>query len=143
MTFFVLILGIILRLISINQSLWLDEATTAIASQLSLSDFFTHFISKDFHPPLYYLIIHYWSSIFGISEIALRIPSVIFGISTIYIVYLVAREIKIKWPIIPALFLATSGLHIYYSQEARMYSMAAFLVSLSVYLFLRQKWLLF
>ncbi|KKP48351.1 MAG: hypothetical protein UR39_C0001G0146 [Candidatus Woesebacteria bacterium GW2011_GWA1_33_30] len=143
MIFSVLFFGTIVRLISINQSLWLDEATTAIASQLSLSDFFTHFMSGDFHPPLYYLVIHYWTLVFGYSEIALRFPSVIFGLLTIYLVYLIAREIKVKWPIIAPLFLATSGLHIYYSQEARMYSMATFLVTLTVYLFLKQKWLLF
>lgn len=139
----IIIFSTILRLISIDQSLWLDEATTAIVSQMSLSDFFTRFISADFHPPLYYLVINFWSNFFGTSEIVLRIPSVIFGSLTIYIVYLIAKEIKLKYPIVPALFLATSGLHIYYSQEARMYSLAAFLVSLIVYLFLKKKWLLF
>ncbi len=147
MIYIVLILGLFLRLVSLNQSLWLDEATTALSSQMSLPEFFSSFMRADFHPPLYYLVIHYWSIMFGISEISLRIPSVIFGILNIYVVYLIAKENftsnKINWPIIPALFLATSGLHIYYSQEARMYSMAAFLVSYIVLLFLRKKWILF
>ena len=142
----VLTAGLLLRLISINQSLWLDEATTAIVAGFSLTDFFAKFMPADFHPPLYYLVIHYWSLLFGTSEIAIRIPSVIFGLLTIYITYLIAKQFKsdnkskIIWPIVPALFLATSGLHIYYSQEARMYSLATFLVTLIIYLFILKKW---
>lgn len=142
----VLIFGLLLRLISINQSLWLDEATTAMVAGFSLTDFFTKFMPADFHPPLYYLIIHYWSFVFGTSEIAIRTPSVIFGLLTIYVTYLIAKQFKndskhkITWPIVPALFLATSGLHIYYSQEARMYSFATFLVTLIIYLFILKKW---
>jgi len=143
MIYLVLVLGLMLRLISLNQSLWLDEATTALVSKMPLTDFFTKFMPADFHPPLYYLVIHVWASVFGTLEIALRIPSVIFGVLTIYFIYLIAKISKFKWPLVPALFLATSGLHVYYSQEARMYAMATFLVSYLVYLYLKEKWFLF
>ena len=148
MIYLIFILGTILRFISLNQSLWLDEATTALVMNMSLPDFFNKFIINDFHPPLYYLVIHYWSNLFGTSEIMLRIPSVIFGVLTIYFLYLAVKEsislkiVKLKWPILPSLLLATSGLHIYYSQEARMYSMATFLVTLIIYLYLKRKWIL-
>ncbi len=146
MIYFVLLAGFILRLISLNQSLWLDEATTGIVARMTLGEFFNYFIVNDFHPPLYYLTVWLWSKLFGTSEIALRIPSVFFGIATIYVAYLIAKKFesygtgKIKWPLAPSLFLATSGLHIYYSQEARMYSMATFLVTLIIYLFILKKW---
>jgi uncharacterized membrane protein len=143
MIYLTLFLGLVLRLISINQSLWLDEATTALVSQMSLVDFFTKFMPGDFHPPFYYLVISLWSQVFGNSEITLRIPSVMFGGLTVYMVYLIAKEIKILYPLTPALFLATSGLHIYYSQEARMYSMATFLVCLIIYLYIKKKWFYF
>ncbi|MBP9759183.1 glycosyltransferase family 39 protein [Candidatus Dojkabacteria bacterium] len=142
MIYIVLILSFLLRLVSLNQSLWLDEATTALVARMDLSEFFTKFMPADFHPPLYYLVVNLWSSFFGYSEIALRMPSVIFGVLTIYIVYLIAKDLKYRWPIVPALFLATSGLHIYYSQEARMYSMATFLVSLIFLLFIKKQWFL-
>ena len=41
----------------------------------------------------------------------------------------------LAFPTISALLIATSGFHIYYSQEARMYSMAAFFATLSIYSF--------
>ena len=139
-----LFVGLLLRLISINQSLWLDEATTALAAKMPLADIFTKFLPGDFHPPLYYLLMKGWGSLFGLSEISLRTPSVIFGILTIYFIYLIAKKIfDNKTARIASILAATSGLLIYYSQEARMYSLAAFLATLLFYLFLEKKWVLF
>ena len=71
-------------------------------------------------------------------------PSVIFGILTIYLVYLIGKELfNKKVGLIAGALLATSGLHVYYSQEARMYSLVALLVSYLVYLFLKKRWFLF
>lgn len=144
MIFVVLIIGLVLRLISLNQSLWLDEATSASTVKMSLSYFFTKFMPGDFHPPLYYLTLRSWSYIFGTSEIALRSLSVLFGVATIYVVYLIGKQIVLKLkiencklPEVAALLIATSGLHIYYSQEARMYTMSTFLVSLAIYFFIK------
>lgn len=140
----ILILGLILRLISLNQSLWLDEATTALVAKMSLPDMFSKFLPADFHPPLYYLIMKFWTGIFGFSEVSLRIPSVIFGVGTIYLTYLIAKKIfNNRIGLFSATLMATSGLSIYYSQEARMYSLAAFLVCALIYLFLQKRWILF
>ena len=134
----VLIFGLILRLISINQSFWIDEATSALTTKMNLADFFGKFMPGDFHPPLYYLTLRMWGGIFGTSEFALRSLSVFFGIGTIYLVYLIGKKLAgKKVGIIASLVLATSGLHIYYSQEARMYGMSTFLVTLSIFLFTR------
>jgi len=144
MIYIILLSGILLRLISINQSLWLDEATSALVSKMTLADIFTKFLPNDFHPPLYYLILKFWVTIFGNSEIFLRIPSIIFGTATIYVIYLIAKKIfNQKVGIISGLLFATSGLAIYYSQEARMYMLTAFLVSLAFYLILENKWIIF
>lgn len=137
--FYILILALILRLLSSNQSLWLDEATSAIvARDLSYSQILTEFIPKDFHPPLYYLLLKSWGSLVGYSEIALRSLSVIFGAATVFIVYKIGKTIKDNSNgVLAALLMAIAPLHIYYSQEARMYAMAAFFVSLSVLFFLK------
>lgn len=137
MIYLILVVGLFLRLVSINQSLWLDEATTALVVRMPIMDIFTKFLPNDFHPPLYYLIIKYWVYVFGSSEISLRIPSVIFGVLTIFIIY------KISKNYIAPLLVATSGLLIYYSQEARMYSLVALLVILALYLFINKKWIWF
>jgi uncharacterized membrane protein len=147
MIFLILAASFILRLISINQSLWLDEAIGAEAVRdFSLTGLISEFPKFDNHPPLYYLVLKLWTDMFGYSELSLRVPSVVFGAGTAYLTYLIARHILPKQKIfyfLAPLFLATSGLHVYYSQEARMYSMAAFLAALSVYMFLRKKWVFF
>ena len=83
--YLILLVALVLRLVSLNQSLWLDEATSALVVRMSVGDMFARFLPGDFHPPLYYLILKFWVSIFGNSEISLRMPSVIFGVITILI----------------------------------------------------------
>ena len=144
MIYLILLFGFVVRLISLNQSLWLDEATTALVAKMSLGDLFTKFLPGDFHPPLYYLILNFWTKIFGYSEISLRMPSVIFGVGTVYLAFLISKKLfSEKVGLISAVLLATSGLSIYYSQEARMYALAAFLVCLLLYLFIEKKWVWF
>lgn len=139
MIWIILLLGFGLRLISLNQSLWMDEAISAVAVKTnSFVELITKFAPGDTHPPLYYLILKIWTAIFGYSEISLRLPSVILGAATIYVVYLIGKKIAgSKIGIVSSLLLATSGLHIYYSQEARMYALSTFAVSLAVYTFLK------
>lgn len=144
MIWLILLIGLFFRVISLNQSLWLDEATTALVSRMSLGDIFTKFLPGDFHPPFYYILMKGWVNIFGSSEIALRIPSVIFGLGLVYLVYLIAKKLfDQKTAIISSFLTATSGLLIYYSQEARMYMLTAMLVAGAFYFFLEKKWLVF
>lgn len=149
-------LAFILRLINLNQSLWLDEAVQALTSQSSFLGVFQE-LRGDFNPPLYHLLMWGWVHLFGSSEIILRLPSVLFGVATVYIVYKIGKVISDQrsaisdqkitgyWiPITGALFLATAPFHIYYSQEARNYALATFLAALSMYYFIRvisEQWL--
>lgn len=136
--FVILTVSLVLRLIAINQSLWLDEAINiSNAANLDFKTLILKYTLGDFHPPLYHLVLKSWILIFGNSEISTRLPSVIFGVVTVYIVYLIGKKLfEEKTALIAATLLATSPLHIYYSQEARMYSLAAMLVSLSMYCFI-------
>src|SRR3990170_3226782 len=134
----ILIAGLILRLFKLDQSLWLDEAiNVTFVKNLNLHSLIFDYSVGDFHPPLYHIMMRGWVLLFGTSEIAVRLPSVILGLATVYIVYLIAKKLfDNKTALISATLLATSPLHIYYSQEARMYMLAAFLASLSVYFFI-------
>lgn len=133
----IIVLGIILRLIAINQSLWLDEAIGAlVVKNESYAQILTDFPKHDNHPPLYYLTLKAWTNIFGYSEPALRALSVAFGVLTVYLIYKIGERIDERLKIWPAFLLATSPLFIYYSQEARMYIMVAFLASAAFYFFL-------
>lgn len=132
MIFLVIALAVILRLINLDQSLWLDEATQVLLSQESIySIIFQRGV--DFHPPLSYLLMHFWMKL-GISEIWLRILSVIFGVATVWITYKLTKEMFNKYvAILSAILLSISQYHSYYSQEVRMYSEATFFAALSIY----------
>lgn len=146
MIWLILLIGTILRFISINQSFWLDEADNVVAVKgLDFISFIIKYPIGDYHPPGYFALLWLWTHIFGYGEIETRILSVIFGVCLIGITYLLGRKIfNNKVAITAALLLALSPLHIYYSQEARMYSWAAFSVGLSYYFFLKlinkEKW---
>ena len=128
----------LIRLISLNQSLWLDEATTAkVVQQYNLLEIITKFSANDFHPPLYYLVMKIWTNVFGYSEIALRIPSVLFSLLTGCLVSLLGKRIKDEnTGIWAAAFFLFNPLIVYYSQEARMYMMATMLLTASLFFLL-------
>ncbi|PIP52208.1 hypothetical protein COX09_02840, partial [Candidatus Beckwithbacteria bacterium CG23_combo_of_CG06-09_8_20_14_all_47_9] len=133
----IIILAIGLRLINLNQPLWLDEAIQFKAiSRFSLPDLFRVYLPTDFNPPLSYLMNFGFSRVFGFSEMALRAPSVIFGGLTVWLVF----KLGGKWP---ALLLATSGLHVYYSQEARAYSLVTLAVTASFWALKERRWLIY
>ena len=80
--FFITLLGLTLRLFVINQSFWLDEATSAtVATQYNFSQIIA-FSKGDFHPPLYYFFMKAWTSAFGYTEVSLRMPSILFSLIT-------------------------------------------------------------
>lgn len=136
MIILILFLALFLRLINLNQSLWLDEATQVILSKDSLTNIIFN-RAADFHPPLSYLLMHFWE-FFGTSEIWLRLLSVIFGVLTTYVLYKFCLEIFNKQiALLSAFLFSIAPYHIYYSQEIRMYSEATFFAICSMYYFYR------
>jgi mannosyltransferase len=139
---FILILlgGTLLRFAGLGkESIWLDEATSILIARLNLPSVVA-WTAADIHPPLYYFALHFWLG-FGESEFAIRALSAMFGVLTIAVVYALARELfDSDVGLLSALLLALSPMHIWYSQEARMYPMLtawSLLASYSLVLALR------
>ncbi|MCR4326278.1 MAG: glycosyltransferase family 39 protein, partial [Candidatus Roizmanbacteria bacterium] len=101
-------------------------------------DIIVRFSPLDFHPPLYYLLMKVWTAVVGYGEIALRFPSLLFALFTGGVVYGIARELKLKHPLYAASLFLFQPLIVYYSQEARMYLMAVFLLSVMYYYSLKK-----
>lgn len=127
-------------LVFLVQSFWRDEAFSYLLAKKSIFEIII-LTAKDFNPPLYYLILHFWIKIFGSSEIALRSLSLIFFWATIYVLFLFLTNIfKIKSTIFNILYLilfTINPLLLYYAMETRMYSMFAFFSALSFYSLLK------
>ena len=124
----VMLLATILRFMRIgDQSLWYDEGNTVRMTHRGAGDILEA-AADDIHPPGYYLAVTGWVELVGRTEFALR------GFSALAGVVLVAVVIKIAgflWgPITGAIGGVVASIHpalVYYSQEARMYMLAAML----------------
>lgn len=139
MIIFVLLVAFILRLINLNQSLWLDEAINILAAKnYSFVGIIVEYAKGDFHPPGYFIILWIWGRLLGFSEVSMRFPSIIFGLLTILLIYLIGKKLfSNKIALLSTLLLSINPLHIYYSQEARMYSLAAMAVLLNIFLLIK------
>jgi 4-amino-4-deoxy-L-arabinose transferase-like glycosyltransferase len=92
-------------------------------------------IAGDVHPPGYYVVMLGWTKCFGSSIFSLRLPSLLFGVASILLIYFLASYTEDNLTaLLAAAMLAANGLHLYWSQAARMYSMACFLGLLSTVL---------
>src|SRR3989339_1180240 len=128
-----------------TQSFWRDEAFSYFMAKKNVSEII-FLTAKDFNPPLYYLILHFWIKIFGGSEIALRSLSIIFFWATIYVAFLFLNDIfkiKLKKSFFYLIFFIVNPLLLYYAFEARMYTMFAFFASLSYYAFFKKDYRLY
>ncbi|HVV95346.1 MAG TPA: glycosyltransferase family 39 protein [Hyphomicrobiales bacterium] len=112
----------------IGQPLWLDEAWTgAIVAHADLRGLL-HRIYLDPNAPLYYLLMYGWSLLFGLSDLALRTPSILFGIATPLLVWRTATpglalEERLTWAVV----LASWFPGIWYATDARCYALLLFL----------------
>jgi len=119
------------------QSLWYDEGVSWYLTRLSLPQL-TVWTANDIQPPLYYYLLWVWVRLAGTSEYALRFPSAAWGVLAIPLAWQIGRRLAGRWTgWLGALLLAASSLHVYYAQEARMYTLLAGLGLLSSYLLLR------
>lgn len=119
---FILILAIAVRLPGMFKSFWYDETFTAAYAAADLSDYDT-LIMSDVHPPLWYLIEHVTVRLIGNSEFALRLPSLVFGVLLVWLVYKYSFII-FNWSgtaNAAALLIALLPAFIHYSNEARGY----------------------
>jgi 4-amino-4-deoxy-L-arabinose transferase-like glycosyltransferase len=132
------LLGLGLRLYRLDaQSLWYDEGFSVYLARMGLGEI-TANTAADIQPPLYYYLLHGWIQLFGDTELALRSLSVLFGVLTIPLMYAMALRLFSSRlaGLLAALLIAVSPLHVWYGQEARMYTLLTFLCLLSSFLLL-------
>ncbi len=126
----ILLLGLVLRVININQSLWLDEAAQVIESSRPLSRQLV--IAGDFQPPLFHLVLHFWMRLGGTSEIWMRLLTVLISTVSIYIFYLICKKtVNKKFAKWCACLMSINPFLVYYSQELRPYPLTVLLALLT------------
>ncbi|MDB5179670.1 MAG: rane protein of unknown function [Candidatus Saccharibacteria bacterium] len=118
-------------------SIWFDEAFGAYMIHYNFLDI-ARYTATDVHPPLFYWLLKIWTAVFGHTEFGLRSMSVFFGmIAAVFGFLLTRRQFGRRAAIFGIFILALSPLFIRYSQEARMYTMAAAIVLSATYVLTR------
>lgn len=130
--FLLTIAGAAVRLVGLpKESIWLDEAFSFYMVQNDPTMILERSIG-DNSPPLFYLLLRGFTSLFGTTAADMRMPSVLFGITLIPLTYVVGRRMFSRTVgIVAALFVAFSPILVWYSQESRAYAMMAFFALLS------------
>jgi len=128
----------VLRIFDLStRSIWLDEATTAERVTLPLAPPLKAGATDD-TMTVYYVVLHCWTAVAGTSEFMLRLPSALFAIATVPILYALGAEL-FNWRVglVAALLLTVNATCIEYAQNARTYSMLMILVALSSFFLVR------
>ena len=137
------VFGAILLTIAISfktlygQSLRLDEAQSIWVYTKSVPTFF-YLTAQDVLTPLYGFLLHFWLQIFGNTVIAARSLSLCFFVLTVPALYiLVKRYSTTKTAILTIFLFSLSPFIVWYSNEARMYTLFLFATTLNHIFFLK------
>ena len=106
----------------------------------SLEDYYDAIRRSDIgNSPFYYVILHNWINIFGISDYSIRFLSVLFSCLTIILLFFFIKEHfkNLSLALLSCFLMAIEPFFIAYSQQARNYSLSFFLTLLATHIFLK------
>lgn len=105
------------------QSFWYDELFTQWACSINdFGQFVGQAVLPEVHPPLYNISMYFWAKAFGVSEIALRLPSAIAGVLLVWSMYKLGSLSRGRSAgLLSAALTSVFWYPLYMSQEARSY----------------------
>lgn len=117
---------VVLRFVT-TSPLWLDEALSVNIASLPVGDIFEA-LRQDGHPPLYYVLLHYWMELVGEGDAAIRSLSGLFSVATLPLAWIAgARRWGRSGALAVLLVTAVTPFSLRYATEARMYSLVPLL----------------
>jgi len=134
----VLIAAAVLRLVDLGDGLWIDELVTyASYAGVPFGKLVSTYDSQNHHI-LYSLFAHASFLVFGEGAWALRLPAVLFGVASIWALYLFARQVaSLREALLSIALLAFSYHHVWFSQNARGYTALLFFTLIASWLLVR------
>jgi len=134
----VLIVGAALRVVGLNQGLWYDEIATLVRYvRRPLAEIVTRFDTQNQHM-LYSVLAHVSVKLFGETAWALRLPAVVFGVASLWALWWFGTLVTSRREaLLAAALMSVSSHHVWFSQNARGYSMLLFWTLLGSGLFVK------
>ena len=112
-----------------------DEFSALLRTRFdNFHDFIQLGVMPDSHPIGVQLFLWGWVKLFGMNSFWVKLPFVLMGIGSIYLIYLIGRQwFNSKVGLFSAAFFAVSQFTVFYSQLARPYAAGLFFVLLMAY----------
>ena len=134
-----ILLAAALRFGTLNaKGFWGDEISTVDLVHRSLPHMLTGIGNLESTPPLYYLVTWLWVQVVPSTEIGMRAIPAICGVALVPVTYWIGRELgSARAAAIAAALVASNPFLVWYSQEARSYSLLALLSAVALLLLLR------
>lgn len=131
----ILLLACALRLATIpDRGYDYDQIHTVMYASLPLVELVASVEKLDPHPPLYYLLLHFWMSV-GVQEWWVRLSSVFLSLLTLLAIYqFTRRHFGLRAASSAALFFGVAPFSVFYAQQVRMYALMMLLAMTVMYL---------
>ena len=114
----------------------MDEPFSIFYAQKNLGGII-EMLKTENNPAFHFFFLHYWIKLFGISAFSVRFPSLLFSsLTSVVILKIGEKFFNLKTGITAALIFTFSTMHIFFSHEARVYSLFSLLTALSLFFFL-------
>lgn len=147
----ILLVALGLRIWRLNTQLWLDEIATAVNYVRTGPGHILSIYDSQNHHILYSFLAWGSASLFGEQPWALRLPSVLFGLGGIALIYVLGRQVTTRTEAILAALLASVLYHhVWFCQNARGYTGMLFFTLASSICFIagmrggrRRTWILY
>lgn len=133
-----LVCAFALRIYKLELGLWYDEVLTYVGyARMPFGEILTTYNNENQHF-VFTILAHACFLIFGEGAWALRLPAMLFGVASVWSLYLFARQVgSTRQALYAAALFTFSYHHIWFSQNARGYSGLLFWVLLSSYFLMR------
>ncbi|HEY7598715.1 MAG TPA: glycosyltransferase family 39 protein [Candidatus Limnocylindrales bacterium] len=132
------LLGLVLAAWNLgHKPLWYDETFEALMAMMPPFRFARFLATFETTGAFYHVLLWLWKLV-GTSEAVLRLPSLVFAVASLPVVFAIARRrLTPVWSAAAVTLLALSGFWVHYAQEARPYALWMLMASLSTLALLR------
>lgn len=134
-------MGVVVTAVSLwlayGQSIWFDENYSIMLAKHSLPELLA-LTAVDAHPPLYYVLLHFWGSVWDWWEVPLRgLSALCMGAATVMAIVLLRKLFNAQVALMSVPFLALAPFALRYGYEIRMYALVTLIGLIATWVLVR------
>jgi|GEM_PF-3660417 len=131
-------MGLVLRSYGIDRpNLWFDEAFSVVFAQRDILSVFKLSLN-DTTTPLFEIILYFLFRIYPNNEFIARLPSLLAGIGSLFVFYIIITYVlSRRYRIFALLLFSTNLVSLYFSRQARAYALTQFFLLIACYSLIR------